>query len=77
MDAYELFHLGGSYRASDNVTLTATIYNLFDKDFLKGTTYIDSDGDTQWSSNYAHITRGTSGTIQEGRRLWLSATVDF
>lgn len=77
MDAYELFHLGGSYRATDNVTLTATIYNLFDKDFLKGTTYIDSDGDTQWSSNYAHITRGTSGTIQEGRRLWLSATVDF
>lgn len=77
MDAYELFHLGGSYRASDNVTLTATIYNLFDKDFLKGTTYIDSAGDTQWSSDYAHITRGTSGTIQEGRRLWLSATVDF
>lgn len=77
MDAYELFHLGGSYRATDNVTLTATIYNLFDKDFLKGTTYIDSDGEAQWSSNYAHITRGTSGTIQEGRRLWLSATVDF
>ena len=77
MDAYELFHLGGSYRASDNVTLTATIYNLFDKDFLEGTTYIDSNGDAQWSSNYAHITRGTSGTIQEGRRLWLSATVDF
>ncbi|SDS31982.1 outer membrane receptor for ferrienterochelin and colicins [Halopseudomonas litoralis] len=77
MDAYELFHLGGAYRASDNVTLTATIYNLFDKDFLEGTTYVDSAGDTQWSSNYAHITRGTSGTIQEGRRLWLSATVDF
>lgn len=77
MDAYELFHLGGSYRASDNVTLTATIYNLFDKDFLEGSYYIDSAGDTQWTSNYAHITRSTSGTIQEGRRLWLSATVDF
>ncbi|WGK63180.1 TonB-dependent receptor [Halopseudomonas sp. SMJS2] len=77
MDAYELFHLGGSYRASDNVTLTATIYNLFDKDFLEGSYYIDSEGDTQWTSNYAHITRSTSGTIQEGRRLWLSATVDF
>ena len=39
LDAYALFHLGGTYKASDSVTLTATIYNLFDKDFLSGDAY--------------------------------------
>ncbi|QJD58332.1 TonB-dependent receptor [Pseudomonas sp. gcc21] len=78
-EAYEVFHLGGSYRASENVTLNATIYNVFDKDFLKGNYYTDSEGDTQWASSYAHISRGmaSAGSIEEGRRLWLSATMEF
>lgn len=80
---YALFHLGGAYQASDNVRLTASIYNLFDKDFLKGSSYsyIDEDGAevTDWTSDYIYVNRGmaSGGTVEEGRRLWLSATVDF
>ena len=80
---YALFHLGGSYQASDKVRLTATIYNLFDKDFLEGSnySYINADGDqvTDWASDYIYVFRGmaSGGTVEEGRRLWLSATVDF
>lgn len=80
--AYTLFHLGGSYKASDNVTLNASIYNLLDKDFLEGkayTLYTNSgavDG-TGYGTDYAHSTSSTTGLVEEGRRLWLSATVDF
>nr|AMP42357.1 TonB-dependent receptor [uncultured bacterium IN-10] len=77
LKAYEVFHLGGSYRASDNVTLNATIYNLFDKDFLTGKVYTDSTGAEAWASDYTQTGRSTTGTIEEGRRLWLSATIDF
>src|SRR5690606_33922186 len=35
LDAYTVFNLGGQYRATKNLTLNATIYNLFDKDFLE------------------------------------------
>lgn len=83
LSAYALFHLGGSYQASHKVRLTATIYNLFDKDFLEGSSYsyTNEDGDqvTEWASDYIYVDRGmaSGGTVEEGRRLWLSATVDF
>jgi len=82
LDAYALFHLGGAYQASDKVTLTATIYNLLDKDFLSGASYTYDDGGTQetgWASDYIYQNRGMAqgGTIEQGRRLWLSATVEF
>jgi outer membrane receptor for ferrienterochelin and colicins len=83
LDSYALFHLGGSYRATEAVTLTATIYNVFDKDFLSGSaySYVDSDGVTrnEWASDYIYQYRGmaSGGRVEEGRRLWLSATVDF
>lgn len=77
LKAYEVFHLGGSFRASENVTLNAAIYNVFDKDFLTGSIYTDSTGAQAWASDYAQIGRSATGTIEEGRRLWLSATMDF
>ncbi len=82
LSAYTLFHLGGSYQATDKVRLTATIYNLLDKDFLTGSSYsYDNNGTTEtgWASDYVYIYRNmaSGGTIEEGRRLWLSATVDF
>ncbi|WP_198650103.1 TonB-dependent receptor [Zobellella maritima] len=64
--AYTLFNLGGSYRASDNVTLNATIYNLFDKDFID---YQAFDNGDSYGNTFAHI--------EEGRRLWLSANIQF
>ncbi|MDO6460641.1 TonB-dependent receptor [Granulosicoccaceae sp. 1_MG-2023] len=83
LKAYTLFHLGGSYRASDKVTLSASIYNLFDKDFLSGDywSYVDDSGATEsgWASDYIYQNRGMAagGTIEQGRRLWLTATVNF
>jgi len=77
LKAYEVFHLGGSFKASQNVTLNATIYNLFDKDFLDGKVYTDSSGNQAWSSYYIQTGQSTTGTVEEGRRLWLSAVVEF
>ena len=85
--AYTLFHLGGSFRASENVTLNATIYNLFDKDFLDGkayTTYSYANNaatvptlGTAYGTDFSHSTSGTTGVVEEGRRLWLSANITF
>ena len=77
LKAYEVFHLGGSYRMSDNVTLNATLYNLFDKDFSKGRFYTLANGTTSWASQYIQTAQATTGTLEEGRRLWLSANIEF
>lgn len=79
---YTLFHLGGSYRATDNLTLNATIYNLFDKDFVDGkayTTYSNggSANGTAYGTDYSHSGAATTGIVEEGRRLWLSANLTF
>ncbi|MDM1716913.1 TonB-dependent receptor domain-containing protein [Thiopseudomonas alkaliphila] len=67
--AYTLFHLGGSYQATDNLVLNATIYNLLDKDFIKYKSYTDSSGKVAYDNKY--------NNNQERRRLWLSATYNF
>ncbi|NLC60660.1 MAG: TonB-dependent receptor, partial [Gammaproteobacteria bacterium] len=77
LKSWTQFHLGGSWRASDRVTFNATIYNLLDKDFLEGGYYPLVDGGSGWGSYYAQIGRSTTGTIQEGRRLWLSVNLEF
>lgn len=64
--AYSLFHLGGSYQASENVMLHATIYNLFDKDFID---YRPFDNGNNYGNTYTNI--------EEGRRLWLSTNIQF
>lgn len=64
--AYSLFNIGGSYQATDAVALNATIYNVFDKDFVDYQAFNNSN-------SYAN----TYTNIEEGRRLWLSATVQF
>lgn len=65
---YELFHLGGSYRLNERVKLNAAIYNLFDKNFTDYLPYTNA-GVVTYASAYANL--------QEPRRLWVSATVDF
>ena len=87
--AYTLFHLGGSFKASKNVTLNASIYNLLDKDFVDGkayTTYSSPNGagvgggvanGTAYGTDFSHSTAGTTGVMEEGRRLWLSANIAF
>jgi len=75
--AYRVFHLGGSFRASDQLTLSMAVYNLFDKNFLRGRYYLSETGDTAWAPRYIQSGRSIDGTIEEGRRLWLSATMNF
>lgn len=65
--AYTLFHLGGSYRATENLTLNATIYNLFDKDFVDGkayTTYSNggSANGTAYGTDYSHSGAATTAS---------------
>ena len=74
---YALFNLGGQYRVNKNVTLSATIYNLFDKDFLGFTQWTDSTGRTQWANAYVKSSQSTKGSIPDGRTLWLRANVQF
>ncbi|WCM26977.1 TonB-dependent receptor [Sphingomonas sp. QA11] len=65
---YALFHLGGSLQVSRQFRLSASIYNLLDTDFVRYLPY-RSGANTVYAAEYANL--------QEGRRLWLSATVDF
>ncbi len=53
------------------------IYNLPDKDFLEGTPYTTNTGAAAWGSYYTQIGAAKTGTIQEGRRLWLSVNYQF
>nr|WP_289137144.1 TonB-dependent receptor [uncultured Halomonas sp.] len=64
--AYSLFHLGGSYAFTDQFNVSATLYNLFDKDFVDYRAYGDG---TSFGNVYANS--------EEGRRLWLSARYEF
>ncbi len=65
--AYELFHLGANYKWNKDLTFSATIYNLFDKDFFKREQY-----------TYGGATKyATSETNLEGRRLWLAMNLAF
>ncbi|MGI6408360.1 MAG: TonB-dependent receptor domain-containing protein [Thiopseudomonas sp.] len=74
--AYSLFHLGGSYKATDTLTFNASIYNLLDKNFAKAKVY-DNNGTPTYATDYSHSGRSTTGTLEERRRLWLSATYEF
>ncbi|MEG8221449.1 TonB-dependent receptor [Sphingomonas sp. HH69] len=65
---YELFHIGGSYQIAPAFRLAATVNNIFDTDYAEYLSY-DSAGADVFTSAYA--------INQEGRRLWLSATMDF
>ncbi|RUR26791.1 TonB-dependent receptor [Vreelandella andesensis] len=64
--AYSLFHLGGSYAFTEQFNVSATLYNLFDNDFVDYRAYGDG---ARFGNVYANS--------EEGRRLWLSARYEF
>jgi outer membrane receptor for ferrienterochelin and colicins len=66
--SYEVFHLGGSYQIAPAFRLSATVYNILDTDYAVYVPY-RSGASTVYTPAYS--------INQEGRRLWLSATVDF
>lgn len=65
---YWLFGVGGSYQVNKNFALNASIENLFNKKFVNYGSY-STTGAPGWGNAYYKI--------QEGRRLWLSATMTF
>ena len=68
--SFTLINLGGSYRLTPNVTVNATIYNLFDKDLLDYRyAGFQSNGEDVYGNVYA--------TTEQGRRLWLSINTRF
>jgi len=67
--SYEVFHLGGSYQLTPRFRLAATVFNIFDTDYARYVPYINTANVEVFTPSYA--------INQEGRRLWLSATVDF
>ncbi|WP_163577277.1 TonB-dependent receptor domain-containing protein [Halomonas faecis] len=70
--SYTLFHLGGSYRVTDAFTVSATVQNLFDKNFIDYGHYVAqtrSGPRDSYGNRYANS--------EEGRRLWLSARYEF
>ncbi|OCL83509.1 TonB-dependent receptor domain-containing protein [Arcobacter porcinus] len=67
VNSYALAHLGGSYKWNKDLTFSATIYNLFDKDFFSRDQYT-YNGTTKYAS---------SDTVIEGRRLWLAMNLTF
>ena len=69
--AYEVFHLGGSYKVNDAVTINGAIYNLLDKDFVSYGSYVSNVNTNAiaYTNLYANN--------QEPRRLWLSVTTTF
>lgn len=77
LKAYETFQLGGTFRASESVSFTAAIHNLFDKDFLDGRVYRTNTGANAWASYYVQAAQSVTGALQEGRRLWLAVNVAF
>ncbi|TVP50623.1 MAG: TonB-dependent receptor [Halomonas sp.] len=76
LNGYELFNLRSSYRMSDNVRLTGTIYNLFDKDFTSSDTF-EHNGETLRAYNFTQTGRSTDGVALDGRSFWVSATYEF
>lgn len=66
--SYVLFHVGGAYEVSENVTINATVYNVLDKDFLQYLPY-RSGANTVYANEY--------NNNQPGRRLWLAVNVTF
>mgnify|MGYP004500797019 CR=1 FL=1 len=66
--SYELLHIGAGYDLTDNVTLNAAVYNLFDTDFVEYLPYTQT-GRTVYAQRFANN--------QEPRRLFVSVNVDF
>jgi outer membrane receptor for ferrienterochelin and colicins len=76
LDSYTLFHLRSSYQVAENVRLTGTVYNLFDKDFGRADSY-EWEGDTYQAYRFTQTGRSTDGVALDGRSFWFSASYDF
>ncbi len=73
---YALFHLGGSYQVNKRLSLNASIFNLFDKDFRKYQ-QVSINGTPTWVNSYFQGGSSVSGVTQAGRTFWITANMKF
>ena len=73
---YALFHLGGSYQVNKNLSINASIFNLFDKDFRKYQ-QVSVNGTPTWVNSYFQGGSSVSGVTQAGRTFWITANMKF
>lgn len=76
IQGYSLFHIGGTYKVSKTLSLSANIFNLLNKDFRKFQ-QVDVGGTPTWVNRYFQGGQSVSGTTLPGRTLWLTANVKF
>lgn len=69
--AYTVFNLGGNWRVHEQLTLSAVIYNLLNKDFVDYQPYVSNrnTGAISYSNRFANP--------MEPLRLWISANWQF
>lgn len=83
LKGYNQFRLGGTYRIGSNVTVNASVYNLFDQDFLECGSYVTNTGATACGPRFFQLGRVPAGhttfwgTNQDRRSFWLSISTDF
>lgn len=66
---YTVFHLGGSWKATELLTINARVNNLFDKDFVSQSCLLISDSEYSCVDDYA---------VKEQRRsFWVSLNLRF
>lgn len=70
---YEVFSLGASYRAADNVTINGRINNLFDRDFTSYQTSFTDNGDGTYTPSYTD----DYNNKDKARNFWVSVNVTF
>ena len=73
---YALFHLGGSYQVNKSLSINASIFNLFDKDFRKYQ-QVSVNGTPTWVNSYFQGGQSVSGVTQAGRTFWITANMKF
>ncbi|MFT3808776.1 MAG: TonB-dependent receptor [Micropepsaceae bacterium] len=67
-----IFSLGGSYAATETVTINLTVYNLFDQDFTNRLPYFSNP-----PTNTVIAYDDEFAISEEPRRIWLSLSYDF
>lgn len=77
LKSYVLFDLGAAYKASNDLSLNASVTNLLDKDLAKFSTYTNTNNDQVYIGEYFHSGRSTTGGVLPGRTFWLAANYNF
>jgi len=71
---YEVLHLGGQYRFSDNFTVAVRINNLLDQDFTSfNTTWTQNTATGAWTPSHVD----DFNNKDKARNYWMSFNVGF